>query len=73
MYVFYIECGNIKTELWVQMGKKQIVNGMLTSIGVIFNFEDIANACWFFGADMSKNVARTELIVDGSMSCQLYP
>ena len=55
------------------MGKKQIVNGMLTSIGVIFNFEDIANACWFFGADMSKNVARTELIVDGSMSCQLYP
>lgn len=65
--------GTIKTERWVQMGKKQIVNGTLTPIGDISDFEDIANACWFFGTDMSKNVTGTELIVDGGMSCQLYP
>ncbi len=55
------------------MGNKQIVNGSLTPIGDISDFEDIANACWFFGTDMSKNVTGTELIVDGGMSCQLYP
>lgn len=65
--------GTIKTERWVQMGKKQIVNGELTPIGDISDFEDLANACWFFGTDMSKNVTGTEMIVDGGMSCQLYP
>lgn len=65
--------GTIKTERWVQMGNKQIVNGKLTPIGDISDFEDIANACWFFGTDMSKNITGTELIVDGGMSCQLYP
>lgn len=65
--------GTIKTERWVQMGKKQIVNGTLTPIGDISDFEDIANACYFFGTDMSKNITGTELIVDGGMSCQLYP
>ncbi len=65
--------GTIKTERWVQMGKKQIVNGTLTPIGDISDFEDLANACWFFGTDMSKNITGTELIVDGGMSCQLYP
>ena len=65
--------GTIKTERWVQMGNKQIVNGSLTPIGDISDFEDVANACWFFGTDMSKNVTGAELIVDGGMSCQLYP
>ena len=65
--------GTIKTERWVQMGSKQIVNGTLTPIGDISDFEDVANACWFFGTDMSKNITGTELIVDGGMSCQLYP
>ncbi len=65
--------GTIKTERWVEMGKKQIVNGTLTPIGDISDFEDIANACWFLGTDMSKNITGTELIVDGGMSCQLYP
>lgn len=65
--------GTIKTERWVQMGNKQIVNGTLTPIGDISDFEDIANACWFLGTDMSKNITGTELIVDGGMSCQLYP
>lgn len=65
--------GTIKTERWVQMGNKQIVNGTLTPIGDISDFEDIANACWYLGTDMSKNVTGTELVVDGGMSCQLYP
>ena len=65
--------GTIKTERWVQMGKKQIVNGTLTPIGDISDFEDIANAAWFLGSDESKNVTGTEITVDGGMSCQLYP
>lgn len=65
--------GTIKTERWVQMGSKQIVNGTLTPIGDISDFEDLANACWFLGTDLSKNVTGTEMIVDGGMSCQLYP
>ncbi len=65
--------GTIKTERWVQMGNKQIVNGQLTPIGDISDFEDIANACWFLGTDLSKNITGTELTVDGGMSVQLYP
>lgn len=65
--------GTIKTERWVQMGKKQIVNGELTPIGDISDFEDIANAAWFLGTDQSKNITGSELILDGGMSAQLYP
>ena len=65
--------GTIKTQRWVEMGSKQIVNGTLTPIGDISDFEDIANAAWYLGSDLSKNVTGTELIVDGGMSCQLYP
>lgn len=65
--------GTIKTQRWVEMGSKQIVNGTLTPIGDISDFEDIANAAWYLGSDESKNVTGTELIVDGGMSCQLYP
>ena len=65
--------GTIKTERWVQMGSKQIVNGSLTPIGDISDFEDIANAAWYLGSDESKNVTGTEIMVDGGMSGQLYP
>lgn len=65
--------GTIKTQRWIEMGKKQIVNGTLTPIGDISDFEDIANAVWYLGSDLSKNVTGTELIVDGGMSSQLYP
>ena len=65
--------GTIKTERWVQMGNKQIVNGELTPIGDISDFEDIANAAWYLGSDESKNVTGTEIAVDGGMSVQLYP
>ena len=65
--------GTIKTARWVSMGSKQIVNGELTPIGDISDFEDIANAAYYLGSDMSKNVTGTEIIVDGGMTCQLYP
>ena len=65
--------GTIKTERWQRMGSSQIVSGQLTPIGDITDFEDIANACWYLGTDLSKNVTGTELILDGGMSCQLYP
>lgn len=65
--------GTIKTQRWMEMGDKQIVNGKLTPIGDISDFEDIANACWFLGTDLSKNITGTELTVDGGMSCQLFP
>lgn len=65
--------GTIKTERWVKMGSKQIVNGELTPIGDISDFEDIANAAWYLGSDLSKNVTGAEIIVDGGMSSQLYP
>jgi len=65
--------GTIKTERWKAMGSKQIVNGELTPIGDISDYEDIADAVWYFGSDASKNVTGAELTVDGGMSCQLYP
>lgn len=65
--------GTIKTARWVSMGNKQIVNGKLTPIGDISDFEDIANAAWYLGSDLSKNVTGTEITVDGGMSIQLYP
>ena len=65
--------GTIKTARWAQMGKKQIINGTLTPIGDISDFEDLANAAWFLGSDESKNVTGAEIIVDGGMSSQLYP
>lgn len=65
--------GTIKTDRWVQMGSNQIVNGEMTPLGDISDFEDIANAAWYLGTDLSKNVTGAELVVDGGMSCQLYP
>ena len=65
--------GTIKTARWVQMGNKQIVNGSLTPIGDISDFEDIANAAWFLGSDESKNITGAEIMVDGGMTAQLYP
>ncbi len=65
--------GTIKTQRWVEMGSKQVVNGTLTPIGDISDFEDIANAAFFLGTDLSKNITGTELTVDGGMSAQLYP
>lgn len=65
--------GTIKTERWKKMGSKQISNGELVPIGDISDYEDIANAAFYLGTDLSKNVTGAEIHVDGGMSCQLYP
>lgn len=65
--------GTIKTARWEKMNANQIVSGKLTPIGDISDFYDIANAVWYLGTDLSKNVTGTELTVDGGMSCQLKP
>lgn len=65
--------GTIKTDRWVKMADKQIVNGEVTPIGDISDFEDIANAAYYLGTDLSKNVTGTEITVDGGMSVQLFP
>ncbi|MBQ5842674.1 MAG: SDR family oxidoreductase [Clostridia bacterium] len=64
--------GTIKTARWEAMGSSAI-SGKLTPIGDISDFDDIANAVWYFGTDLSKNVTGSELIVDGGMASQLYP
>ncbi|MBR6506648.1 MAG: SDR family oxidoreductase [Clostridia bacterium] len=64
--------GTIKTARWEAMGSSAI-SGRLTPIGDISDFDDIANAVWYFGTDLSKNVTGSELIVDGGMASQLYP
>jgi len=65
--------GTIKTRRWEAMGSKQIVDGSLTPIGDISDFSDIANAAFFLGTELSKNITGSELTVDGGMQAQLYP
>ena len=36
-------------------------------------FEDVANAAWYFGSDESRNTTGAELAVDGGMLAQLTP
>ncbi len=68
-----VKPGTIKTKRWVEMGNKQIVNGELTPIGDISDFEDIANAAFFLASDLSKNITGAEIVIDGGMTSQLYP
>ena len=65
--------GTIKTERWQNMNKNKTISGSLTPLGDISDFEDIANAVWYFGTDLSKNVTGSELVVDGGMMSQLTP
>ena len=66
--------GMIKTERWhnnVNNTKYCLPN--YTPIHDIAEFEDIANAAWYFGSDQSRNTTGTELVVDGGMLAQLTP
>ncbi len=65
--------GTIKTRRWEEMNKNKTISGSLTPIGDISDFEDIANACYFLGTDLSKNITGSELVIDGGMSRQLFP
>lgn len=66
--------GMIKTERWennVNNCKYYLAN--YTPIEDIADFEDIANAVWYFASDESKNTTGAELVVDGGMLAQLTP
>jgi NAD(P)-dependent dehydrogenase (short-subunit alcohol dehydrogenase family) len=66
--------GMIKTERWqsnLNNCKYSLPN--YTPLGDIAEFEDIANAAWYFGSSESRNTTGAELIVDGGMLAQLTP
>lgn len=66
--------GMIKTERWennVNNCKYYLAN--YTPVEDIADFEDIANAVWYFSTDASKNTTGAELVVDGGMLAQLTP
>lgn len=66
--------GMIKTDRWennVNNAKYCLAN--YTPLQDIAEFEDIANAVWYFGSDESRNTTGAELAVDGGMLAQLTP
>ena len=66
--------GMIKTERWhnnLNNCKYYLAN--YTPLEDIAEFEDIANAVWYFGSDQSRNTTGAELVVDGGMLAQLTP
>lgn len=66
--------GMIKTDRWesnYNNCREALSN--YTPLGDIADFEDIANAVWYFGSDNSKNTTGAELVVDGGNMIQLYP
>ena len=76
---YHIRCncvlpGMIKTERW-HNNYNDCRNAMsnYTPLGDIAEFEDIANAVWYFGSDQSRNTTGAELVVDGGNTVQLYP
>ena len=66
--------GMIKTDRWDNnTGNIRSAPSVFTPIGDIADFEDIANAVYYFGSDLSKNTTGAELVVDGGNTIQLYP
>ncbi len=66
--------GMIKTDRWDKnVGDQQNSLTAKTPIGDVADFEDIANAVYYFGSELSKNTTGAELIVDGGNSIRLVP
>ncbi len=66
--------GMIKTDRWdSNLNNCQSALSAYTPLGDIADFEDIANAVYYFGSDDSKNTTGAELTVDGGNMIQLYP
>jgi len=66
--------GMIKTDRWENnYNNCRAALSNYTPLGDIADFEDIANAVYYFGSDQSKNTTGAELVVDGGNIIQLYP
>ncbi|MBQ8804458.1 MAG: SDR family oxidoreductase [Tyzzerella sp.] len=66
--------GMIKTIRWEEnVNNTKYCLANYTPIEDIAEFEDIANAAWYFGSDESRNTTGAELVVDGGMLAQLTP
>lgn len=66
--------GMIKTERWMNnVNNTKYCLPNYTPLHDIAEFEDIANAAWYFGSDESRNTTGAELVVDGGMLAQLTP
>ena len=66
--------GMIKTDRW-QKNENNIKYCLpnYTPIRDIAEFEDVANAAYYFGSEQSRNTTGAELVVDGGMLAQLTP
>lgn len=66
--------GMIKTDRWENnYNDCKNAPSNYTPIGDIADFDDIANAVWYFAGDDAKNTTGAELVVDGGNMIQLYP
>ncbi|MBQ3220372.1 MAG: SDR family oxidoreductase [Clostridia bacterium] len=66
--------GMIKTDRWdANIGGQRDSLTAKTPIGDIADFDDIANATYYFGSDLSKNTTGAELVVDGGNMIRLTP
>jgi len=66
--------GMIKTDRWENnLNNAKYCLANYTPIEDIAEFEDVANAAWYFGSDQSRNTTGAELVVDGGMLAQLTP
>ncbi len=66
--------GMIKTERWQKNlygARDSLANR--TPLGDIAEFQDVANAVWYFASDESRNTTGSELVVDGGMLASLIP
>ena len=66
--------GMIKTERWkTNYNDCKHALSNYTPLRDIAEFEDIANAAWYFGSSESRNTTGAELVVDGGNMAQLTP
>lgn len=66
--------GMIKTTRWENnLNNAKYCLANYTPLYDIAEFEDIANAVWYFGSEASRNTTGAELVVDGGMLAQLTP
>lgn len=66
--------GMIKTRRWEEnVNNTKYCLPNYTPIEDIADFDDVANAVWYLGSDLSKNTTGAEIVVDGGMLAQLVP